>query len=140
MKRIFLNLIVTVLTLSVHAEEAKLLVWQADGQVVTFDLDEEPVTTYSNGSLVITTSSITVTYTLEQVRKYTYFLPKARLLGDANGNGELDNDDIIEVSNNIMGMPSKIKFVFENSDVNGDGKVNAIDLVMIISSIKKLGK
>ena len=114
--------------------------WQADGQVVTFDLDEEPVTTYSNGSLVITTSSITVTYTLEQVRKYTYFLPKARLLGDANGNGELDNDDIIEVSNNIMGMPSKIKFVFENSDVNGDGKVNAIDLVMIISSIKKLGK
>jgi hypothetical protein len=140
MKRIFLNLIVTVLTLSVHAEEAKLLVWQADGQVVTFDLDEEPVTTYSDGNLVITTTSKTVTYPLEQVRKYTYFLPKARLLGDANGNGELDNDDIIEVSNNIMGMPSKIKFVFENSDVNGDGKVNAIDLVMIISSIKNLNK
>lgn len=140
MKRIFLNLIVTVLTLSVHAEEAKLLVWQADGQVVTFDLDEEPVTTYSDGNLVITTTSKTVTYPLEQVRKYTYFLPKARLLGDANGNGELDNDDIIEVSNNIMGMPSIIKFVFENSDVNGDGKVNAIDLVMIISSIEKLSK
>ena len=140
MKRIFLNLIVTVLTLSVHAEEAKLQVWQADGKVVTLSLDEEPVTTYSNGSLVITTSSKTVTYPLEQVRKYTYFLPKARLLGDANGNGELDNDDIIEVSNNIMGMPSKIKFVFENADVNGDGKVNAIDLVMIISSIEKPNK
>lgn len=140
MKRIFLNLIVAVLTLSAHAEEAKLLVWQADGQVVTFDLDEEPVTTYSDGNLVITTTSKTVTYPLEQVRKYTYFLPKARLLGDANGNGELDNDDIIEVSNKIMGMPPKIKFVFENSDVNGDGKVNAIDLVVIISSIEKPSK
>ena len=140
MNKFFLFLIVTVFSLSIHAEDSKLLVWQADGKVVTFSLDEEPVTTYSNGSLVITTSSKTVTYPLEQVRKYTYFLPKARLLGDANDNGELDNDDIIEVSNNIMGMPSKIKFVFENADVNGDGKVNAIDLVMIISSIEKPNK
>ena len=134
MKRTVLFLIIAVFSLTTQADDSKLLVWQADGKVVAFSLDEEPVTTYSNGNLVITTTSKTVTYPLEQVRKYTYFLPKARLLGDADGNGVIDANDAVEVSNKILGKPSD-KFVEGNADVNGDGYINAIDVVLIISKI-----
>lgn len=114
--------------------EAKLQVWQADGKVVTYALDEEPVTTYADGNLVIKTSKTTITYPLEDVRKFTYFLPNNLLLGDADGNGTVNTDDIVEVSNKIMGKPSD-NFVEGNADVNGDGVVNAVDIVLILSSL-----
>ena len=135
MKKAFLFLLAIVYSIAADAVEAKLQVWQADGEVVTFDLDEEPVTTYSNGNLVIKTSKKTITYPLEKVKKFTYFIPKNRLLGDADGNGVVDATDVIEVSNKILGKPSA-KFVEANADMNGDGKVNAIDIVMIISMLK----
>lgn len=134
MKKAILFLLAAVFSMAVHAVEAKLQVWQADGQVVTFDLDEEPKTTYADGNLVIKTSTRTITYALEDVKKFTYFLPNLRLLGDADGNGIVDNDDVIEVSNKILGKPSD-RFVENNADVNGDGKVNAIDIVLIINSL-----
>jgi type II secretory pathway pseudopilin PulG len=114
--------------------EAKLQVWQADGKVFTYALDEEPVTTYADGNLVIKTSKTTITYPLEDVRKFTYFLPNNLLLGDADGNGTVNADDVVEVSNKIMGKPSD-NFVEGNADVNGDGVVNAIDIVLIVSSL-----
>lgn len=133
MKRTVLFLIIAAFSLTTQADDSKLLVWQADGKVVAFSLDEEPVTTYSNGNLIITTTSKTVTYPLEQVRKYAYFLPKARLLGDADGNGEVNSDDIKEISQKILGKPSD-KFVEGNADVNGDGYINVKDIVLILCS------
>ena len=38
----------------------------------TVPLDEQPVTKYVDGNLVITTTLTSITYPLEQVRKYTY--------------------------------------------------------------------
>jgi hypothetical protein len=134
MKKAILSLIAIVFSMAVDAVEAKLQVWRADGEVITFDLDEEPVTTYADGNLVIKTSKKTITYPLEKVWKFTYFIPNNILLGDADGNGVVDAADVIEVSNKILGKPSG-KFVEKNADVNGDGKVNAIDIVMIISMI-----
>jgi hypothetical protein len=134
MRKAFLSLLVSVFSMAVHAVEAKLQVWQADGEVVTFDLDEEPVTTYADGNLVIKTSTRTITYPLEKVRKFTYFIPNNRTLGDADGNGVVDDADVVEVSNKILGKPSD-KFVEANADVNGDGKVNTVDIVLIINSI-----
>ena len=134
MKKAILSLFAIVFSMAVHAVEAKLQVWQADGEVVTFDLDEEPVTTYADGNLVIKTSKKTITYPLEKVKKFTYFIPSNILLGDADGNGVVEAADVIEVSNKILGKPSA-KFVEKNADVNGDGKVNAIDVVLIISMI-----
>ena len=135
MKRIIVSLLFTVFSMAVHAAEAKLQVWQADGRVVTFDLDEEPVTTYADGNLVIKTSKKTITYPLENVRKFTYYMAKNFLLGDADGNGVVNNDDVIAVSNKILGKHSG-RFVVENADMNGDNKVNAVDIVMIISMLK----
>ena len=134
MKKAILSLFAIVFSMAVDAVEAKLQVWRADGEVVTFDLDEEPVTTYADGNLVIKTSKKTITYPLENVRKFTYFIPNNILLGDADGSGVVDAADVIEVSNKILGKPSA-KFVEKNADVNGDGKVNAIDVVLIISMI-----
>ena len=54
------------------ADGRTLQIWQADGQIVTISLNEEPVTTYSEGNLIITTISTTITYPLEQVDRYTY--------------------------------------------------------------------
>ena len=134
MKKVILSLFAVLFSMAVHAVEAKLQVWQADGEVVTFDLDEEPVTTYADGNLVIKTSTRIITYPLEKVWKYTYFIPNNRTLGDADGNGVVDAADVIEVSNKILGKPSS-KFVEKNADVNGDGKVNTVDIVLIINSI-----
>ena len=134
MKKAILSLFAIVFSMAVDAVEAKLQVWRADGEVVTFDLDEEPVTTYADGNLVIKTSKKTITYPLEKVWKFTYFIPNNILLGDADGNGVVDAADVIEVSNKILGKPSAM-FVEKNADVNGDGKVNAIDVVLIISMI-----
>lgn len=51
----------------------KLNVHMMDGQVVTFLLDDEPVTTFEPGKLIIQTSGTSpIIYLIENVRKYTY--------------------------------------------------------------------
>ena len=50
----------------------KLNVHMMDGQVVTFLLDQEPVTTFENGNLVITTNQGVYSYPLAQMKKYTH--------------------------------------------------------------------
>ena len=73
MKRFLLLLIAGVLvSVTSKASNKVLQIWQADGQIVTISLNEEPVTTYSEGNLIITTISTTITYPLEQVDRYTY--------------------------------------------------------------------
>ena len=112
-----------------------LKIWMANGEVVSLALDEEPKTSYADGKLVIKTTAKTFTYPLENVRKFTYYMAKNFLLGDADGNGVVNNDDVIAVSNKILGKHSG-RFVVENADMNGDNKVNAVDIVMIISMLK----
>ena len=66
-------LLLSVLLPSVaKADDLVLQVWQADGRVMNINLNEQPVTTYSDGQLIITTTKTTVTFPLEQVVKYTY--------------------------------------------------------------------
>jgi hypothetical protein len=57
---------------TVMAEDQVLKVWLADGQVMSTNLNEEPRTTYNDGNLVITTTKTTISYPLEQVKRYTY--------------------------------------------------------------------
>ena len=56
------------------ADNKILHIWQADGQIMTISLNEEPITTYSDGNLIITTTNTTISYPLEQIWKYTYVL------------------------------------------------------------------
>ena len=52
--------------------------------------------------------------------------------GDADGNGFVDKDDVLEIVNYLMGKKSD-KFNFDGADTNGDNKVNLVDLVAVIN-------
>ena len=54
--------------------------------------------------------------------------------GDANGDGEVNVSDIVEIVNYIMNKPSD-KFFFAAADVNEDGEVNVTDIVKVVSII-----
>lgn len=54
--------------------------------------------------------------------------------GDANGDGEVNVSDIVEIVNYIMNKPSD-KFVFAAADLNEDGEVNVTDIVKVVSII-----
>ena len=57
---------------NLYAESQNLVLWLNSGEKVSFDLEQTPVTTYANRQLTISTKTISVTYHLEQVWKYTY--------------------------------------------------------------------
>ena len=70
--KILLLLLTFFVSQAAMADDLVLQVWQADGKVMNINLNEQPVTTYSDGLLIITTTKTTVTFPLEQVVKYTY--------------------------------------------------------------------
>jgi len=58
------------------------------------------------------------------------------LEGDADGNGIIDEADIVAMVNSIMGLPSP-HFVKEAANLNGDKEVNAADIVKLINLLHK---
>ena len=58
----------------------------------------------------------------------------SKIPGDANGDGQVDANDIVEITNYIMGKASK-SFIFKTADVNEDGKVNIADILQIVKGI-----
>ncbi len=54
--------------------------------------------------------------------------------GDANGDGEVNVSDIVEIVNYIMGKPSA-NFKQAAADLNGDGEINVTDIVKVVSII-----
>lgn len=58
------------------------------------------------------------------------------LLGDADGSGSVDADDVKIMVDYIMGKNS-LGFVFGNADMNNDGSVDAVDLVKLINALPK---
>ena len=78
MKKIFPLLVALLMVSAAWAQEEqapvqKLNVHMMDGQVVTFLLDQEPVTKFEPVKLIIQTSGdAPVMYLIENVRKYTY--------------------------------------------------------------------
>lgn len=55
--------------------------------------------------------------------------------GDADGNGKVEAADIDAVVKNIMEGDFE-GFNFKNADLNGDDKVDAADLVLLINMVK----
>lgn len=51
--------------------------------------------------------------------------------GDANGDGDINVSDIVEIVNYIMQKPSA-RFIERTADVNGDGEVNVTDIVLLV--------
>jgi hypothetical protein len=59
---------------------------------------------------------------------------KDYILGDANGDGEINVTDIVEIVNAIMNRPSE-RFVRAAADMNGDGEIDVADIVKVVSII-----
>ena len=55
-------------------------------------------------------------------------------LGDANGDGDVNESDIKAIVDYIM-RRNPGGFVFDNADINGDTKVDAADLVLLIKMV-----
>ena len=75
MKKILLLIFLCAVTGAMMAQEAsvqKLNVWKMDGTQIQFLLTDEPVTTFENGNLVITTNQGVYSYPLAQMKKYTH--------------------------------------------------------------------
>lgn len=71
MKKLYLILFLLCCCGSIMADQVLQIV-KADGQTHTINLIQEPVTTYEDGNLVITTINATITYPLETIRKFVY--------------------------------------------------------------------
>lgn len=77
------------------------------------------------------------TYTYDAVGNRlsrTFKASKVIVPGDANGDGNVDATDIVEMTNYIMGKASE-HFAFKAADVNGDGKVDIADILQIVKGI-----
>lgn len=72
--------------------------------------------------------------TVEEIIIEAYFI--SHVLGDASGDGIVNDTDIEMVRDYIMGNPSE-NFNFKNADTNSDGSVNVVDLVRIVNMIEK---
>ena len=55
-------------------------------------------------------------------------------LGNADGKGGVDANDVVAIVNYLMGKVSD-GFNKDAADVNGDGKVDLADIVMLINKI-----
>lgn len=60
---------------------------------------------------------------------------KPNVLGDANGDSEVDKKDVEAIIKYIINGNTN-GFIFKNADVNGDKEVNVVDIVLIVNMIK----
>ena len=65
---------------------------------------------------------------------YDFFIPELIIPGDVNGDGLVDDVDLVVLKRHIIGKPVD-KFVFEAADLNMDEKVNAQDVVVLINML-----
>ncbi len=93
----------------------QLNVWKMDGSKISFLLSDEPVTTFENGNLVITTNQSVYSYPLAQMKKYTHE-------GQSEGmdNSPLAPGDILVRQNDeqllIEGLPDNYPVTVYNMD------------------------
>ena len=75
MRKIYILALCSLVLAPLMAQDApvqKLNVWKMDGTQIQFLLTDEPVTTFENGNLVITTNQGAYSYPLAQMKKYTH--------------------------------------------------------------------
>lgn len=65
-------LLLAQITAVAEAPIPSLIVWKTDGSKIIYSLGEQPKTTFSSEGIVITTSTLSVTYPLSEIVKYTY--------------------------------------------------------------------
>ena len=96
------------------AQTQRLVVWHKDGQKTYYDLAENPKTTFSGTDIVITTSSITINYPLDQILRYTYELQTSGI-------------EIVNHTKPVRVSQNSNEIVFENLKENTRIQVFSLD-------------
>ena len=86
--KILLLLLTFFVSQAAMADDLVLQVWQADGKVMNINLNEQPVTTYSDGQLIITTHNTSLLRILE---------PKGAFIINVDLNGEREIRSICKI-------------------------------------------
>jgi len=73
-------------------------------------------------------------YYFDDIKFFVKKAPVARLIGDANGDGEVTITDVTTAVDYILSSSTGF-IVFENADVNEDGEVNITDVTLIVDII-----
>ena len=110
---------------------ASLAAFAADKQKTTYEYDK------LNRLVKVVSPLGETTYTYDALGNRlsrTFKASKVIVPGDANGDGNVDATDIVEMTNYIMGKASE-HFAFKAADVNGDGKVDIADILQIVKGI-----
>lgn len=65
---------------------------------------------------------------------FDFVVKSGVIMGDANGDGSVNEADITEIVNYILEKPSD-NFVLEAADVNDDGQINVADIVTLVNMV-----
>jgi len=124
------------LALPVQAADVRTVTFMVNGKPLVIPLDQNPVITYTNDALHITTSESTTSIDVPVSEITAFEFKGAPSKADANADNAVNIADIVELVNAIMGTPSD-KFEQAAADVNGDGVVNTADIVEIVNMLIK---
>lgn len=111
-----------------------------DGPICTFKLKVDDKATAGKYSITIQNAKYSLTSGAAKVT-----LPEAtgvltvKKFGDVNSDNEIDEKDVNAIAKHIMGQ-TPAGFDMDAADVNGDKKINAADIVALITLIKDLQK
>jgi len=88
-----------------------------------------------NEDVTIKAMAVAPNMSESEVVEFVYKVKSLSIIpGDANGDGNVNVTDIVEIVNYILGHPSA-KFNKAAADVNGDGEVNVTDIVSVVNII-----
>ena len=112
--------------------DGKLTFTSSDENVVKVNAETGAITIVGPGKATITISG-TATYYRNAPKSISYQVVIASG-GDANGDGKLDANDIVEIVNYLTGKPSA-NFLLKAADANKDNKVDIADIIQIANTI-----
>lgn len=90
-----------------------------------YPMEEQTASSSSSRSFYNVASSESKKKTVSQV---------SNIIGDANGDGQVNVADVTVVVNKVLGINVPI-FIPANSDVNFDGDINVSDVMLIVTMI-----
>lgn len=97
-------------------------------------------TLYNQTTLYVPIGKVDAYRNTNQWRNFKYIVEMVPFkLGDANGDGEVDQKDIEAIADYIV-TGNIENFIFNNANVNGDNVVNAADIVELITRISNQQK
>ena len=124
--KLLLLLLLCSFLMRINAKETQLIVWAKNGEKVAFLLSENPKITFSETDIIITSKDMIVTYSLENMLRFTYENEINTSVINVNDNllkfdGEVLLFPNLKVNSNIAVYTLVGKVVFsKTTDVNGD--------------------